>query len=341
MDSETRKLLLPLNLRPTALHWHHSIPSAGHQGIARTTQRLAAKFFWYKFKKDVANYVSGCSVCNKNKKTAPLGKCPLTNFQAGAPMERVHIDFLGPLPKSSQNNQYVLMMVDQFTKWVECVPLPNQTAEVTAKAIIDHLFSRFGTPFQIVSDQGRNFESRVFAELCKSLEIHKVRTTPYRPSANGQVERYNRTLMDAVRCYIDKAQTQWDVCLPQIAGALRSAVNRQTGYTANKLMLGREINIPAHVMFPFPSKQPLDYDQYVSQLVSDIQKAHENARNILKTTTKRMKRDYDLRTHEKSYNVGDVVYHLDTAVTKGQNKKLTPPWKGPMIIIKKFGPLCL
>ena len=65
------------------------------------------------------------------------------------------------------------MMVDQFTKWVEGVPIPSQTAEVTAKAAVDNFFSRFGCPFQIFSDQGRNFESKLFTALCDALRIHK------------------------------------------------------------------------------------------------------------------------------------------------------------------------
>ena len=91
------------------------------------------------------------------------------------------------------------MMVNQFTKWVECVQLPSQTAEVAARAAVDGFFSRFGFPFQIFSDEGRNFESKLFTALCEVLEIHKARTTPYRLSANGQVEHYKRTLIDAVR----------------------------------------------------------------------------------------------------------------------------------------------
>ena len=144
-----------------------------------------------------------CSACNQNEKAKAYGRVSMQEYQAGAPMERAHIDILGPLPKTPRRNEYVMMMVDQFTKWVECMPLPSQTAEVTAKAAIDGFFSRFGYPFQIFSDQGRNFESKLFAALCEALEIHKTRTSPYRPSGNGQVERYNRTLMNACRCYIN------------------------------------------------------------------------------------------------------------------------------------------
>lgn len=95
----------------------------------------------------------------------------MTKFHAGAPLERVHLDFLGPLPKTERGNEHVLMIVDQFTKWVECIPLPSQSAEITAQAVVNDFFSRFGYPFQIMSDQGRNFESKLFA-LCEAMHIY-------------------------------------------------------------------------------------------------------------------------------------------------------------------------
>ena len=79
------------------------------------------------------------------------------------------------------------------------------------------------------TDQGRNFESELFREICKLTGIHKARTTPYRPSGNGQVERHNRTLMDAVRCYVDDQPRSLDNFLSPLGGALRSAFNLNTG----------------------------------------------------------------------------------------------------------------
>ena len=222
----------------------------------------------------------------------------MLKYHAGAPMERVHLNFLGPLPRTARGNEYVLVMVDQFTNWVECVPLPSQTAEVTATAAVNEFFSRFGCPFQIFTDQGRNFESKLFRAVCELLQVHKARTTPYRPSANGQVERYNRTLMDAVRCYVDKAQNCWDEHLAQIAGALRSAVNRNSGFTANKLMLGQEVNTPADLLHPAPRQgDTMDLEAYVVDMEQALQTAPETARGRLRTSEERMKSDYDLKVH--------------------------------------------
>ena len=189
------------------------------------------------------------------------------------------------------------------------------------------------------TDQGRNFESRLFTELCRVLQIHKAKTTPYRPSANGQVERFNRTLIEAVRCYIGKAQNKWDEHLPQIAGALRSAVNSSTGYTANRLMLGREVNQPADILYPIPRNTPEgDVDDYCAGLSKAISDAHETARSTLKATQKRMKRNYDVKAHLTGYHVGDLVYMVDSAQKKGKCKKLSPPWKGPGRILKRLSP---
>ncbi len=200
-SSEGRYLLVvPESLQQRVMQAHHDLPSSGHQGMDRTRSRIKDKYYWFGMSQMINGYVSTCSVCNHRKKTNRRAKFPMTSFQAGYPMERVHLDFMGPLPRTTNGNVYVLMMVDQFTKWVECIALPSQTAEVTAHAAVSEFFSRFGYPFQIHSDQGRNFESRLFAAVCDLLDIHKSRTTPYRPSANGQVERFNRTLMDAVRC---------------------------------------------------------------------------------------------------------------------------------------------
>lgn len=100
----------------------------------------------------------------------------MTQFHAG--VERVHMDVLGPLPVTKNNNTYFLMMVDQFTKWVECIPLPTQSAEVTARAAINEFFSKFGYPLQIFTDQGTNFTIQLSSNICEALEIHKTRTTP-------------------------------------------------------------------------------------------------------------------------------------------------------------------
>ena len=182
-------------------------------------------------------------------------------------------------------------MVDQFTKWVECIPIPSQTAEITAVTAVNDFFSRFGYPFEIFTDQGRNFQSQLFSSICELLHKHKTQSTPYRPSGNGQVERFNKTIMAAVRCFIDKKQGLWNKYLAQIAGAIRASVNKSTGFTPNRLVLGREVNLPADLVFPFPQQPNTNnLPEYVSELEQTLKQTHKMVRKVLKTTQKIMKK---------------------------------------------------
>ena len=147
-------------------------------------------------------HCTSCRECNTSKKPSTKAKAPLVKYHAGAPCERIHLDILGPFKPTKTGNQYILMLICQFTKWIEAYPLPNQRAESVARVTIDNFISRFGCPLQIHTDQGTNFTSNLFKAICDILGITKTRTTPYRPCSNGQVERYNRTILQTIRCHL-------------------------------------------------------------------------------------------------------------------------------------------
>ena len=148
-------------------------------------------------------YVICCSVCNRQNNSQKKPKAHQVQYHAGSPLERIHIDILGALIETPRGNQYVLVMVDQLSKWVECY----------ARTLVSEFIGRFGCPLDLHSEQGRNFESRMFKEVCDILKIVKTRTTPYRPSANGQVERMYRTIFQILRCFIRGQQEDWDLHL--------------------------------------------------------------------------------------------------------------------------------
>ena len=110
-----------------------------------------------------------------------------------------------------------------------------------------------------------------------------------------------------------------------------------TRYTPNMMMLGREISLPAELMFGSPGKngQP-EGEQYVGELRTAIEGAHRVARENLKLAQKRMKRDYDVKVRVRELKPGDLVYQLDTATIKGKSRKLSPSWKGPGVVLEKL-----
>ena len=335
------KLVAPLGLRDEILYLAHDVRSASHQGQDRTLSRVRASFFWPSLSLDVALYIRTCAACSKNKKPKDKARAGETSFHAGVPMERVHLDILGPLVQSDAGNRYVLMMVDQFTKWVECIPLPDQTAERLAEAALHNFFCRLGLPLQIHTDQGRNFTGHVFSDLCARLQVAKTRTTPYHPNANGQVERYNRTLLQAIRCLLPERQSSWDAHLLLVGMALRAGVNRTTGFSPNLMMLGREVLSPLELATGVGAENLHEQEpaQYVRELLQRMKSVHDEARRHVGLVQRAQKRMYDLHLHERSYEKGDLVYQRNEAGQVGQSKKLQPIFIGPVLVTQVLSPV--
>ena len=221
-------------------------------------------------------------------------------------------------------------MVDQFTKWVELAALPAQNAELTAKAFLKHFIVTFGCPLEVHSDQGRNFQSDLFTAFCKLLEISKNRTTPYHPSSNGQCEDFNRTILQMVHSYVSRGLKDWDEHLPLISMALHSMKNNFTGFSANQLMLGREVIQPIDLILGIPKPTPQDLSDWVKQITYNLSEIHNLAREKIGKTQLRQKRDYDLRVFERSYKIGDVVCLRDSSTQIGISSKLRPPPPPPL-----------
>ena len=146
----------------------------------------------------------------------------------GAPMDMIGINIMGPLPISNHGNNCVIVVGDYFTCWIKAYAIPDQQAETTAKTLVNEFMSRFGIPLEMHIDQGRNFESQLFKEVCRMLKVKKTRSMP--SQSNGLIERFNRTLGKMIRSFINSNKQNWDIHIPLLTAAYR--------FTPNKLMLG-------------------------------------------------------------------------------------------------------
>uniref|UniRef100_A0A3B1J0Y6 Integrase catalytic domain-containing protein n=1 Tax=Astyanax mexicanus TaxID=7994 RepID=A0A3B1J0Y6_ASTMX len=226
-------------------------------------------------------------------------------------MEWVAVDVLGPFPVTDSGNRFVLVAMDYFTKWPEAYAVPDQGAVTTADILVREFFCRFGVPEELHSDQGRNFESEVMAEVCRILGIHKTRTTPLHLQSDGLVERFNRTLAAQLAMVSDKNQRDWDRHLPVVLLACRSAVQETTGFTPALLMFGRELRTPVSLAFGAPPDgggYASDTPTFVSDLMSSLELAHRLARSNQSAAGQKQKRAYDTRCFGDPLAVGARVW---------------------------------
>ena len=312
-------------------------------GRDNTRRNIKKSFYWHNLYNDVAIHVATCATCSKNKKANKRKRAGMTEYHAGSPMERVHLDVLGPFNTSSKGNKYVLGMIDQFTKWLECVPLPDQSAEKKAISAIDNFFCRFGMPLSIHTDQGSNLVGNVFKSVCELLEICKTQTTPYHPESNCQIERYHHTIVEMVWCLKLKSEKDLDIYLPHITSAIRCLENPSTGFTANKLMLGtqeRYVHKPVHIHFDLMPEKFQNAGEYVKKLDEVLRETHPIARSNSKGTLRTRKSDYDVKLNQATYQVGDKN-KINSATLKGVSKKLLPIYDGPFLVTRVLSPVLI
>ena len=200
--------------------------------------------------------------------------------------------------------------------------------------------SRFGVPLSLHSDQGRNFESAVFSEMCSLLGIEKTRTTPLHPQSDGMVERFNRTLEAQLSKFVSDHHRDWDQHVPLLMMAYRTAVHETSGNTPAKLMLGRDLRLPVDLLTGRPNDEPLsEVTDYAIDLQEKLERVHNFARENLKLRSDKMKEYYDASSQEETLNEGDPVWLYNPTRKKGLSPKLMRPWQGPYVIVKKINDL--
>ena len=205
----------------------HEGELGGHLGIEKTLAQLKEKFYWPDHHQDVQNWCGKCAVCTSQKNPTQSARAPLTSIKVGNPMQLVAVDILGPLLESEAGNSYILVAEDYFTLWVEVYLIPNQEATTVAKKLTDEHFS---PPEQLHSDQGRQFESTVIAEMCKILGITKSRTTPYHSQGDGLVERFNRTLLAMLATAVQEHPFEWEEHLRRLCMAYNTSIHPTTAW---------------------------------------------------------------------------------------------------------------
>ncbi|GFW76794.1 retrovirus-related Pol polyprotein from transposon 412 [Trichonephila clavipes] len=161
---------------------------------------------------------------------------------------------------------------------VQTCPIPDQKALTVAEVLVQHWISRFGVLLQLHSDQERNFYSAVCTRLCEILAIDKTRTKALHHQSDGMVERFNRTILSNLSLLVSSNQQDWDKKLPFFLLTYRSAVHETTGYSPSQMFFGRDLRLPADLLFSRPPDAPLAPQEYIEKLQARMEGIHHLAK---------------------------------------------------------------
>lgn len=304
----------------------------GHFSLDKTLSKIKKDFWFPKMKKFVSKYVKACVHCAYGKDTSGKKEGYLHPIpKIDIPFHTCHIDHLGPFVRSSRGNMYILLIVDGFTKFCILKPLRNLKSTLTIRALGD-VFSTFGYPSRLISDRGTCFTSKEFEKFCADSKIKHILNAVASPRANGQVERYNRTVLGALCSYVDKVgETKWDQELGRVQWGLNNTLNKGTGKTPSEALFGRNLNYAGENAFSEIFHETRSQEPNIEETRIEITKHIENDQ------IKQKLRFDKHRKNPRKYNVGDLVkVKKQNNSSEGQSKKLLPVFSGPYKITKVY-----
>ena len=169
----------------------HALPCGGHFGGQRTAAKvLQSGFYWPSLFKDAHQFVSTCDKCQRMGNISRKDEPPMHPILEVEVFDLWGIDFMGPFP-ASYNNLYILLAVDYVSKWVEAIPTSTNDAKVVAHFLRSNIFSRFGTPRALITDNGTHFCNKVIDKVLQKYGVRHRTSLSYHPQSNGQAEVSN------------------------------------------------------------------------------------------------------------------------------------------------------
>ena len=203
---------------------------------------------------DVKEWCEKCVKCQQKRDAVPKLRAPLHPIATNRPRELVTIDLV-EYPVSNDGNGYALVVIDNFTKYLELFPIKDGTAVTIADKLANEYIPRNGAPEQLHTDQGENLNAKVVIDVCDILQTCKTRTTPFHPQSDGATERVIQTVNVMLSKVVSENQKDWDTKLGSVVMAYNSTVHESTGFTPYFLEHGREMRLPADfIALPVPER---------------------------------------------------------------------------------------
>uniref|UniRef100_A0A914XA95 RNA-directed DNA polymerase n=1 Tax=Plectus sambesii TaxID=2011161 RepID=A0A914XA95_9BILA len=323
--SHRLRLAVPHSEREALVHENHG---TGHLGEEKVFGLLAQTFWWPHMRADVGRWCRACLIC-ASARIGPHYRAPLKPIPIGGPFERVGVDVLS-LPPTARGNSKVVVFIDYLTKWVECVPTADETADTIARLFIEHVVCRHGCPNELLSDRGPAFMSNLLAEVLKQCRVKKLNTSGWNPRCNGETERMNRTLIAMLKKTCAETTLDWDDQLPFVVFMYHNVEQASTQATPFALLFGRTCRMPTSTALHYRRpRYQLEPGTYAEQLQQHMAESWEVARGFVERAQQRQKLHYDKNSRSRRYQVGERAFVHMPLETLNKDRKLSRPNYGP------------
>lgn len=320
------RLVVPTLARWKIMQMHHD--DVGHVGLKRCTELIKKDYWFPKMSRFIRKYVNACLYCAYGKGEHGREEGYLHPIaKPTEPMRVVHIDHLGPFCKTKKGHCCMLVLTDAFSKFVIAEPTRTVNSVETIRNL-KKIFSLFGYPDRVVTDHGKAFTSRYFKKFSIEKQFKHTLTSIACPRANGQVERTNRTILNALRAADpSEASNNWSNSLPGVVWGIKNTLNDTTGYKPYDLMFAR-------------CARPLCDVGATDQPSEPVQVRRSQAHERIKRASKVMKRNFDKKRKQSHvYKKRDFVLwkQAPTSSAAKVNTKLDDTYSGPYVITKVLG----
>jgi hypothetical protein len=332
-----KRVVVPTHMIHPICSLYHDAPIAGHLGVDRMHFTMIEKYYWLRMKESIQKFYESCPKCQAHKSTRIM-TAPLKPIEVSQPWQTISIDFTGPFKPTRNGNKNIIVAIDYFSKFAIAAATRDATAETTAKFVFDEIICKFGSPVNILSDQGRNFEANLFKELVSMLGINKLRTTSYHPQGNGLVERLNRTIKRMLTMYVNDNHNNWDVFLQQNISAYNNTPQSSTKISPYELIFGKK---PRTLLDQVGSGNAAEANamrnpsDYLSEIMRNKQKLVEIANENLQRARRIQQKYYNKWINSSShYKVGDLILLTNERKRVGHSAAFEPKQIGPFVITK-------
>lgn len=315
-----------------------------HPGAVRMYLRMRSVVHWRAMKKDIHDFVASCPDCQANKSTRQARHGLLTPLEIpAAPWTSLSLDFVGPLITSAAGNNIIIVVVDRFSGMVflrASASRPDDglstTAEDVARLIFEEWYAVSGRlPTSIVSDRDSRFTSQFWKSLWGFVGTKLRMSSAWHPQTDGKTERYNRVVLDALRCLIDSTHTDWDTRLKQIALGMNTTPSTVHGFAPCQLATGVPPLLP-HDLFAHGGNTPTVTE--VKEYLLSWDEHVERAREAMVFAAIRAKENADLVRRHVEFKPGDRVW-VDSSILRlpGDTRpKLQALRTGPFRVLERL-----